>query len=83
MKAEGGPGSDGHKEENPDHSSNPEEILVLDPKELIGLLGAHSHFLVEAADPELLNLFLHFFHQLFDVLKVGKLVFELAHVQAL
>ena len=56
MKAEGGPGSDGHKEENPDHSSDSEEILVLDPKELIRLLRAHSHFLVEAADPELVIL---------------------------
>ena len=83
MKTEGGPGSDGHKEENPDHSSDSEKILVLDPKELIRLLGAHSHFLVEAADPERLDLFLYFFHQLCDVLKVGKLVFELAHVQAL
>ena len=83
MKAEGGPCSDGPEEEKPDQSSDPEEILVLDPKELILTLGAHSHLLNETANPKLVDFLLHFFPQLLDVLKVGELVFELAHVDPL
>ena len=35
VKAVGGPGSDSDEKENHDQSSDPEEILVLDPEELI------------------------------------------------
>ena len=80
MKAVGGPGSDGHEEENHDQSSDPEEILVLDPEELIPEICANPHSLHEAADPEQVDLLLHFFLQLLDVLEIGELVFESGHV---
>ena len=80
MKAVGGPGSNSHKEENHDQSSDPEEILVLDSEELTVAYTAYSHLLYQSLQANVIDFLFHFFLQLLDILAIGELVFEFGHV---
>ena len=82
MKAVGGPGSDGHEKENHDQSSDPEEILVLNSEELTVAYTAYSHLLYQSLQANFVDLLLHFFLQLLDILEIGELVFEFGHVDS-